>query len=156
MYTALLAVHSYMRWVVLLLALLALARALGGMTSRRPWTPTDEATSRWLIIAMDVQFLLGLILYAFLSPITREAFADFAFAMRDRILRFWAVEHTTGMVIAIALAHIGRTRIHKAADAAGKHKGAVIFFGLALLLILLSIPWPGLTVGRVLFRGLGM
>jgi hypothetical protein len=95
--------------------------------------------------------LLGLLLYLFLSPFTSLAFDDFGAAMRNSALRFWAVEHVLGMLIGIALAHIGRARIARAA-AARKHRLAAIFFGLALLAILVSIPWPGMPNGRELFR----
>jgi hypothetical protein len=75
--------------------------------------------------------------------------------MRNASLRFFAVEHLTGMLIGIALAHVGKGKIAKATDAAQKHKLAVIFFSLAMVVILLSIPWPGMPGGRPLLRGFG-
>ena len=72
--------------------------------------------------------------------------------MRDSILRFWAIEHLLGMVVAVALGHVGRVRIRKTADGARRHKLAAIFFGLALLAMLVSIPWPGMRAARPLFR----
>jgi len=57
------------------------------------------------------------------------------------------------MLGALVLVHIGRVRIKKAADGPARHKTAVIFFGLGLLLVLLSIPWPGMSVGRPWLRG---
>jgi hypothetical protein len=58
------------------------------------------------------------------------------------------------MLVAVTLVNIGRAKIRKATDAARKHKLAAIFFGIALAIMLASIPWPGLTSGRPLFRGL--
>jgi hypothetical protein len=101
-----------------------------------------------------VQFAIGLLLYVWLSPFIRDAWADMAATMRNAPLRFFAVEHTTGMLIGVALAHIGKIRIGKAAGATQKHKLAVIFFILSMVVILLSIPWPGMPGGRPLFRGL--
>ena len=72
--------------------------------------------------------------------------------MQDRIARFWAVEHVFGMIVGIALAHIGRSRVHKTGDDVRRHKLAAIFFTLALLAILASIPWPTLPYGRPLLR----
>jgi hypothetical protein len=57
-----------------------------------------------------------------------------------------------GMVVGIALAHIGRTRIRKATSDARRHRLAAIFYGLALVAILAAIPWPGLPNARPLFR----
>jgi hypothetical protein len=155
MYAAFLLIHSTLRWVVLVLALVALARAIRGVTGRREWLPADQSIGGWFTGAVDLQLLLGLILYIFLSPITREAFGDFAEAMRNAPLRFFAVEHITGMIIAVALVHIGRARTKKLVDGPSRHTAALIFYGLALVVMLGSIPWPGMPGGRPLFRGFG-
>ena len=51
------------------------------------------------------------------------------------------------MIVAVVLAHIGRSRSKKATDDRGKFKRAAIFFGLAMLAVLLAIPWPFLAAG---------
>ena len=107
----------------------------------------------WFVGSLDLQLLLGLILYIFLSPFTREAWGDMAATMRNAPLRFFAVEHITGMIIAVALAHVGRAKTKKATDAAQRHRIALIFYALALVVIVLSIPWPGTPGGRPLLRG---
>ena len=154
MYSAFLLIHSLLRWVVILAGLVAIARAIGGVTGRRAWLPGDSAATRVFTIALDVQFTIGLLLYVWLSPFIRDAWADMAATMRNAPLRFFAVEHITGMFIGVALAHVGKIKIGKTSDAAQKHKLAAIFFGLAMVVILLSIPWPGMPGGRPLLRGL--
>ena len=153
MYTALLTVHSYLRWLVLIAALIAIARALGGMTKRRPWAAADDTAVRWFTTTLDIQMVIGLVIFFFLSPFTIPAFSDLGATMRDAPTRFIVVEHQVGMVIAVALAHIGRARIRKTADLVRRHRIALIFFGLSLLVMLISIPWPGRPGGRALFRG---
>jgi hypothetical protein len=154
MYTGLLILHSWFRWVVLLSGIAAVAGAVAGVTSRRAWLPVDDRRIALFTISLDVQMLMGIILYALLSPVTRSGFENMSLTMRDPVLRFFVVEHLVGMVAAVALAHIGRARVRKAADAAARHRSVLIFGGLALVVILLSIPWPGMPAGRVLFRGL--
>jgi hypothetical protein len=149
-YSTVLAIHSWVRWAVLLTALAAVGRA--AMAGGRPWTRTDDRAGRLFSITLDIQFLLGILLYFALSPFTRQAMQDFGLAMRTTGLRFWAVEHVLGMVIALALAHIGRGRIRKAADDRKRHRAALVFYTLALLAILVSIPWPGMPTGRPLLR----
>ena len=151
MYVPLVILHSWLRWLVLLAGLNALLRAIGGARTGRPWMPSDEQAGRWLVILFDIQFLIGLILYIALSPDTQRAFSDFGAAMREPDTRFWAVEHITGMLVAAALLHIGRARATKAPEAR-RHKTVAIFFGLALLIVVISIPWPGMPAGRPLFR----
>jgi hypothetical protein len=144
MYSTILMAHSWVRWAVVLTGAYALIRALAGWTRRSGWSARDDRAGLLFTIA------LGIWLYA-ISPFTTDALGDFGAAMRIPGLRYWAVEHPVGMVIGIALAHVGRTRIRKASDAIARHRAASIFFGLAMAIILFSIPWPGTRNGRSLF-----
>ena len=141
MYPLVLLVHSWLRWGVLAAGL---AAALSGRSR-------DDTAGKWFTILLDVQILLGLLLYFVLSPFTTAALADFGAAMGNSQLRFFAVEHVFGMVIGTALAHVGRARIRKA-PIERRGRLALIFYGLALVAILVSIPWPGMPAGRPLFR----
>jgi hypothetical protein len=151
MYVVLVIVHSWLRWLVVLAAVYALGRAIGGARSGRPWAAADDQAGRLLVTLFDLQLLIGLVLYTALSPLTQMAFSDFGAAMRQPDLRYWAVEHILGMIAAAAMLHIGRARIRKLPEAR-RHKATVLFFGLTLLIVLLSIPWPGMPAGRPLFR----
>lgn len=151
MYGTLLVAHSWLRWVVVILALwVVVAGVLGWM---RRWSDAKHvsAPSLFFIIALDIQLLLGLGLF-FVAPTTTMFMSDPGASMGDRILRFWGVEHAFGMFVALVLAHIGRAKIRRAADAFSANKAAAIFIGLALLIMLLSIPWPALPYGRPLLR----
>jgi hypothetical protein len=153
MYDAALHAHSWLRWIVLLVGLAAIARAIGGRSSGRPWGRADDRLGAAFVGLLDLQLLIGLVLYFALSPITKEGMRDIGGAMANTGLRFWTIEHPFGMIVAIALAHIGRTRIRKATDAARRHRTALIFFTLALIVIVITIPWPGRAIiGRPLFR----
>lgn len=149
LYAPVLVAHSAIRWAVLIFGLYAVVRAISGW-SGKPWTSADARAGKLFASVLDLQFLLGLILYAALSPVVREAFQDIGGAMRDGRLRFFLVEHAIGMVIGVALAHVGSVRIKKAGDSPRNHRTAAVFYGLSLLIILLSIPWPGMPGGRPL------
>jgi hypothetical protein len=151
LYATVLVVHSYLRWLVILAGLMAVGRALAGTFGRKPWTPADDRAGFWFVTALDLQVLLGILMYVFMSPFTHQAFGDFGAAMKNAALRFWAVEHMAGMLIGLALVHVGRVRTRKT-DSLRRHKVAAIFFGLALAIILGSIPWPGSPAGRPLLR----
>jgi len=62
--------------------------------------------------------------------------------MQNPVLRFYAIEHTIGMLIAILMVHIGRVYVKKDIPDSTKHKRTLLFFGLALLIVLVSLPWP--------------
>jgi len=150
MFVTTVVLHSLLRWLVIAFGLVAVYRALSGVTGHRPWTPFDDRAGRLFAIALDVQTLVGLLLYGLFSPITRAALSDMGAAMRDPTLRFYAVEHLTIMLAAIALVHVGRARARKVRTDHARHRTAAIFFTLGLLLILLGTPWPFRTIGRPL------
>jgi len=106
------------------------------------------------MMTLDVQMLLGLLLYLVLSPNTAAIMNNFAGAMKDPAARFWAVEHASSMFGAIALAHVGRVLARKAKDASAKRRYLLTCFGLAILFMFIGMPWPGARGGRPLFRGL--
>ena len=93
---------------------------------------------------MDLNVVLGLILYLFLSPITQAAFANFGVAMSDANLRYFAVEHILGMIVALVLAHVGRAVSKRATDTIKKHRAAAIWYTLSFLISLAMIPWDRL------------
>jgi hypothetical protein len=152
MYSLTLVLHSWWRWVVLVLVLVATWRGIIGNRQARAWTDSDRRVNMFTTIALDVQMLLGLLLYVFLSPFTVEAFKDFGAAMRTPGLRYWAVEHLTTMVAAVIVAHVGNVMARKGASDAARHLRSAIFFGVVVLLLLFGTPWPGLPNGRPLFR----
>jgi hypothetical protein len=151
MYILMIAIHSWIRWAVLLFGMIAIARAIAGR-SGRPWTSGDDRAGMLFITALDLQVLVGLLLYFALSPISLQGLRDMGAAMSNASLRFWTVEHPAQMILGVVLAHIGRARTRRTTDAVKRHRAALIFFTLAILVILLSIPWPGREIGRPLFR----
>jgi hypothetical protein len=150
MYSIILTIHSWVRWIALISVVgVTLAALMGRVEGER--SPADG----WAIVAMmalDIQMLLGVLLYAVVSPNMRPILANFGAAMKDPALRFWAVEHTATMIAAIAVAHIGRGLARKAPTPAAKRTRLMVCFGLATLLIMLGMPWPGRPGGRPLFR----
>ena len=145
MYELVLTAHSWLRWVALIAGLMAVVMAF--MASPR--------ADRWgliLVIALDIQLLLGFALYLVLSPNTKAILSDFGAAMRDPVARFWAVEHVSLMVFAVVMAHVGRVLARKAAAPAAKRKRLLVCFVLSTLAMLAATPWPGMASGRPLFR----
>ena len=140
MYSFILDLHSITRWIVLITGIVATIAAIIGWVKKKEWTATDNKMGLIYTISFDIQLLLGLMLYLWLSPLTKLAFTDFGAAMADKDLRFYAVEHLAIMLLALILAHVGRV-LSKKAIGVKKFMWAAIFFGISLLLVLGSIPW---------------
>lgn len=141
MYTGLLHTHNLFRWLVLIAAVLAIGFAFAGWFGNKDWKKKDNVIGLLLTIFVDIQLVVGLVLYLFVSPLTKAAFADFGAAMKNADLRFYAVEHILMMVIALVVIHIGRSKSKKAKIPLRKHRAAAIFYTLGLIIILAAIPW---------------
>jgi hypothetical protein len=150
MYSVVLLLHSWIRWVSLVAGVGTTLAALRSKTDGE-----RSLADRWglvMMMTLDLQMLLGLALYLALSPNMQEILSHFGASMKDPALRFWAVEHITAMMGAVILAHVGRVLARKATSAAAKRTRLVICAGLATVLMIVGMPWPGRPGGRDLFR----
>ncbi|HWD88728.1 MAG TPA: hypothetical protein VG367_11420 [Mucilaginibacter sp.] len=126
--------HSGLRYIVLLLLLLAIIRAWADWLGKKQYSEGQRKLNLFAMISVHTQLLVGLILY-FLSP-----FVQFnSQTMKDNTTRYWTVEHLTGMIIAIILITIGHSRSKKAATAEGKHKAIAIFYTIAILIVIATL-----------------
>jgi len=141
MYAYFLHFHNTLRWLILLSLVITLVKYVSGWLGNQTWKKTDNILGVVFTSLMDLQLLIGLVLYFFLSPVTKLAMADFGAAMKDSGIRFYAVEHFSMMLIAVVLVHIGRAKSKKAKTDSAKFKTATIFFLIALAVILAAIPW---------------
>ena len=146
MYNGLLHLHSVLRWVILILLLAAIYKSISD--KKGAFTATHVKLGLVLMIVADLTLLVGLYQW-FTGPLGLKNIQAVGFReiMRNAYYRFFAIEHTTGMLIAIILIHIGRSYGKKDIPDALKHKRTLLYFGLALLIILISIPWPFRMVG---------
>lgn len=151
MYEFLLTFHGWLRYIVIILAVFTLFKAWQGFLQNKKWDDQTDKLSLFYNISLDIQLLLGLLLYGIFSPLTKLAFEDFGGAMKDSMLRYWAVEHITIMIIAIILVHVGRIKAKKATEDKAKFKAIAVYFTISIILILFGIPWPFYSYGRPLF-----
>ena len=129
-------IHSYLRWIILALAIITVLKYLVGWLGKKKFVSIDDRLSLFFVSSLDLQLLLGLVLYFFLSPVTQSG------SQFDPVtVRFYTMEHPMIMLLAIILAHAGRVLVKKSASDNIRFKRGTIFFGLSLLLILSRMPW---------------
>jgi len=104
-----------------------------------PFNNQTDKLSLTLFIFTHTQLLVGLILY-FISPFVQ--LNHFSAAMKNKVTRFWTVEHVSLMLIAIILISVARISLRKISQSEDKHKRLFFLNTLALILILGAIPWP--------------
>jgi len=151
LYTALLLVHSWLRWILIALVLISLTRAVRGSQRGVPWTASDSRFRVATVSAFDTQVLIGVLLFVF-SPMTPKSGAAMGAYMKIRGFRFFTVEHEFAMLIALAALHIGSLKSKRAEDDRGRHKAWAIAAAVGLFFLLAGIPWPGMSYARPLFR----
>jgi len=151
MYSILLNIHSWLRWVVLILAVIAIVQALLGWLAKGKYGKLQNIIAASFVGTMHLQLIIGLLLYIVFSPITTAAFSDFGAAMKNSAIRFWAVEHIFVMILAVILVQLGRTFSKKSRTTVKKHRVSFIYFTIALVLMLSRIPFPWTSISRTLF-----
>jgi hypothetical protein len=142
LYSILVHTHSGLRWLVLAFLLGAIANAAIKMKRSTVFTPSDKFMALLPLIMVHIQLLIGVVLYI-LSP--KVVFTTGMFGIR--ILRFFTVEHTILMILAITIVTIGYRKIKAAGSAAARFKTQLLFYSAGLIIILISIPWPFLNYG---------
>jgi len=131
LYGILKSAHSGWRYIVIILLVIAVIQALTGWLGKKSYTEGNRKLNVFALISAHIQLLIGLGLY-FLSPFTKGPTSE-------AVYRYWKMEHIAIMIIAVVLITIGNSKSKKIADSVAKHKMVTLFFGIALLLITLSI-----------------
>lgn len=138
MYSGLLHSHSLNRYFVMIMLVVVIITSFAGWLNNRPYSKLDNKLGLYLVIFTHLQFVIGLVLY-FLSAWVQ--FNDQT--MKDDTIRYWTVEHGTGMLIAVALITAARSTAKKMAADKAKHKRMAIFSLIALLVIVAVITLSG-------------
>ncbi len=149
MYSALNHTHSLLRWFALIAIVIAIFRGFSGMRESRVYTSIDKRWALITLIVFHLQLLIGLALY-FLGNWHTELGN-----MKDPVSRFYSLEHAAVMLIAIALVTLGYGKAKRARIDLAKHRTTFRFYIIALILVIISIPWPFReAIGKPLFPGL--
>jgi hypothetical protein len=147
-YETLLTLHSWMRAALVVLLVVMFVRHARAWMGNHLFRASDRVGGLLLTILSDAQILFGLLLYFAYSPVAKTARSDMGAAMHDPTLRFWAVEHIAGMLLAIVAIHAGKVLSARAKGDALRHRWAALGYGAALLLVVLLSPWPFSGVQR--------
>ncbi|MBT2559688.1 MULTISPECIES: hypothetical protein [Pedobacter] len=124
--------HSGWRYVVFLLLIIAVVKALSGWFGNKTYTEGDRKLNVFTLISAHIQLLIGLVLYF------SEGWYKLSSAGAPAV-RYFKMEHISMMIIAIILITVGNAKSKKVADAVAKHRTISVFFGLALILIIVTI-----------------
>lgn len=141
MYPQLLAVHSALRWLVLIFLLYAIYRAYTGFTRDRQFTRTDNAFRHWTATIAHIQLVVGIVLYT-QSPVIYYFWANKNAVLQHMEPTFYSLVHAGLMLAAIVTLTVGSAMAKRRTGNREKFRTLLIWFSVALLLICIAIPWP--------------
>lgn len=139
MYTTLLLLHSIMRWIVFALLVLAVYKAASGYFRKRAFTGSDNAVRHWTATAAHIQLLIGMVLYC-KSPVVKAFWKTKGSLAFD--YAFFSLIHLFLMLAAIVVLTVGSAKAKRELADRKKFSTMLFWFVVALLLILIAIPWP--------------
>lgn len=141
MYSGLLVIHSLFRWIVLFLLLTAIYRAFTGYRQQRSFSKTDNAVRHWTATAAHIQLIIGIILYT-KSPMVHYFRSHSSSPTPFFEITFFGVIHIGLMILAVVGLTIGSAIAKRRPADKEKFKTMLIWFLVALLVMMLAIPWP--------------
>lgn len=151
-YAVVLFAHSWLRWLVVGLAITMVTRSFMGWRRSRTWNAVDERMQLAFVWSTRLQFLLGVSLYFVLSPITEVFLSNVKAGLHVREFRFFGLEHASLMLVAVALVDTTRARSKRIADGKARHRRVFIGTAIPLALMLAAVPWPFTPTARGWFR----
>lgn len=135
--------HSIFRYLILITLILAIYFAFQGKKTGAPYSGRTKKAGFYTMILADLQLLMGLVLYAiYLYTSTGFKIKRLKDQLEVSSFRFFILEHAVIMFIALVLIHIGYAKAKKAESAITANKSQFTWFLIALILILVAIPWP--------------
>ncbi|PSL28156.1 hypothetical protein [Chitinophaga ginsengisoli] len=138
MYFALLVLHSLLRWLMLGSLCYAIYTAFRGVSQRLLFTGKVNAIRHWTTTIAHIQLLVGMTIYI-QSPLVNMKVAGVASFNQHTFFKY---VHISLMMLAIVLITIGSARAKRVTADQEKYKTMLTWFLIALVVILIAIPWP--------------
>lgn len=137
--------HSSLRYLIIFFLVSSIFISFTKWRGKKPFTKGDKMTYLMTLIFCHIQLIVGFVL--FFMKNYHQNFSKMGEIMKIPRDRFFTIEHTLVMLVAIAIITIGYSSAKRATDETAKHKKTFIFYLIGFILIIASIPWP--------FRGFG-
>lgn len=133
-------IHSFVAYIFALSTTIFVFFSLSRYFRKAVFSGTQLVLARISFIASHTQLVLGLLLWWF-HGYAQMLSEDAKAIMTNSEIRLLAIEHPLTNIIAIILLSIGFISLKKTPLDQSKHLKGLIFFGLALILILARIPY---------------
>lgn len=140
MYSTLLVLHSWTRWLVLAFLVYSIYRAYVGYINNKTFSKTDNAFRHWTATVAHIQLMIGIIIYT-QSPIVKYFWSETEIGFQNLDLTFYGIIHIFLMLTAIVVLTIGSALAKRKPSDKEKFKTMLFWFSMALIIIFIAIPW---------------
>lgn len=140
MYSNLLIIHSYLRWIVLGFLLFGLIFIFIKKSKKALYTTKDYRLFKVIKNVFNLQFLVGILLLT-QSPMVKAFWSQASQAVKWREIRFFGLEHPFMMILGVILLNVFTD---KTKDKIGTHTAfnyLFIRYLIILFILFVSIPW---------------
>lgn len=141
MYAIYLGIHSITRYLVVFFLFGAILMSIHGYTQKKSFSNRHNAIRHWTATIAHIQLIIGILLYA-QSPIALYFIKNIGTAIKSTEMSFFGLYHSVAMLTAVVLITIGSALAKRREKDEEKFKTIAIWFGIALLIIFIVIPWP--------------
>lgn len=133
--------HSGWAYIALLVLIVAVINAAMGFFSDKEFKEKDLRIPLFTLIVFHLQLIIGLIGYYTSNYYDTMRTVGMGEVMKQPELRLMLVEHPIMMILAIILITMGFSKHKKQQTDKGRFKTILLYYGIALLLVLSRIPW---------------
>lgn len=133
--------HSGWAYIALLVLIVAVINAAMGFFSDKEFKEKDLRIPLFTLIVFHLQLIIGLIGYYTSNYYDTMRTVGMGEVMKQPELRLMLVEHPIMMILAIILITMGFSKHKKQQTDKGRYKTILLYYGIALLLVLSRIPW---------------
>lgn len=140
MYEIILRIHSLTPYLFLIIAVATIGRSIIELP-KNTCSRSLKALARVTMVLAHIQLLFGLMLLFFGDRAIAAYKMGMGTLMKNPDLRLAFVEHPLTMIIAVVLFTVGFSRAKKATDNVKKNRTILIFYSIALVLVLIRLPY---------------
>ena len=134
-------IHSGWAYVTLLILIFAVYNVVSGLVSKRDFKDRDLRISLFTLIIAHFQLIIGILAYFFSAQFQFLRDKGMGEAMQQSEIRYFIIEHPLMMILAIVLITMGFSKHKRKTTSPEKFKVLAIYYGVALLFVLIRIPW---------------
>lgn len=140
MYSYLLIIHSYLRWLVLASILIGLLFIIIKRSKKAIYTTKDYQLFKVIKNVFNLQFLVGILLLT-QSPMVKAFWSEVSQAVKWREIRFFGLEHPFMMILGVLLLNIFTDKTKEKIGTNNAFNHLFVSYLIILFILFVSIPW---------------